>query len=787
MMVVFDITNFWKYFNHPNGRDVILEREQRGEKLEDDNSGYLSNPTKFTLENLKIFSSWLGVELTVPKSFDTLSQEVQQDYRLYYSVALDAKKKVVFYAERGRDNLLETYMQVVNSDQSSFGYVDGLYSKVGYNDFKLSKKIDFNKAKILNLGQISRLRKIGLHLTGNSLEAGKEAEIKEALLSAVGVHSLSDELAMEALELLGMLTPAVEAKTEGRNIYSIYGKGEYNLISEIFDVCESKRKDGKTVRTAFIFSGQRHNYNVQLIVVDETNPIYNSLDKGRLAAVNSTHITLFSDSKADALLFTWINVNTMSDEIYDQLKASFESQIPDVMRKSKEYRGFRGQNAVSYEDLVGSMQVDKSKILQSGYLNLNVERAKQGIDNVYKQVKIDIVDCSAIRERLEEIHQTEMQRQLGDMETDVAHHLKSSKAKTGERISLAGGIIMENHTIDVMNHKTWLEYKTAGTYETKNGKIIPNKFTRVKASEIFKNADMTAEVMDLETVMSRFHLLIMHSFMDNCYPQTMEDLERIKQGNFRVHFDDVVVDFAFTRTENGSAMLKVNDCRIGMENVEKMLNRLPCFPTQKEFDAFVENISEISFAAHDLLNEGHTSPPFRFRFKREGRNWFVRKTSGEKEEWVQIPGGFRAWTSLAIDTYNFTETIKKYAAKMNIKPEEMVTVLKTARAEYGLSEARAKKLLDDTIASLNGRAKREAGTNAIEVKGTSGTWYRVHDDLKVYSLGKKRNENTYICIVDAGTANVNKTDKLVSRILALANDTASMSMISTLRAHVEKE
>ena len=779
---------------------------------------YLTHPVKLTPENLQIFSLWLGKQISVPKNFDNMASDLPESTMLVYLIPLaeedvsvlripkkEVTRKIILRAKRDAytANELKTEIEVIRAGEADFTLENGIYTQ-NRGAWSLMKKINFELDEVMDIKKYSDVRQFGYYLTGVATEAGQEESVRQALAKAEGIHFLNDRQLIEAMDLLGFLPKTATGTTKPLNkdnfsptVYyteKLDGEEDENMrfgseasryASQIVDVCEiRKEKDKKMARIAILRMGDSYDFKLYILVAGEDRPIYNYIDKSRLLRMRSADIIEFYvDRSKDQSRYRWRDAVEKSGAMYKQLKKAYESQIPKVVRDADDYSGFKDSNKVEYREIFfGDVNFvpERTKVYEA-------ETTKFESTKSHKPFKCEVVDFTAVETRIEDIQQIDIAEQMTRMETTVAHHLKSSKIERGERVNLAGGIIVENHVIDVMNNKLWVEYKNPASMMDKvAGK---DKYEIVRASQIFTSNDMTAEEMDLETVVSRINSLIMHKYDDRIYHQSIEETpDRKKECEFNVHYNDLNIHFDFALTSNMSVIMKINGNRVGMDNVKQLLSRAPCFPTQKEYDTFIENIADIPFVAHDLLNEGYipnqngrgSGSPFRFRFKREGRSWFVKKN--EVPEWVAIPGGFRSWLSMSVDTYNFTDTIKKFAEKLKITSETAVTIFKTARAEYAISEKRAKELLENAVKSLGKRA--QITDDNVRVQGTSGEWYHVgKEDLKVYHEENRTGGTTYVCIVDSG-AQVNKTDRLVSRILALANDIVASEQITTLKPYV---
>jgi len=757
--------------------------------MANEDDSYLESAATLTPENLQIFALWLGKPLSVPKNFDQMAQTLAVGTMLIHSIEIDPGRKIIFRAkaERWGNATVESTIRLAKKGEDGrYGYEgeyqkkDGLYTEGNNGEgWQLVKAVDFEKDEVLSFEKFSDARMLSYYLSGKAIELGHEGEVMQKLLESEGPHYLSDRQMAEAMQLL-KLAPKGMILEKFRPIDHYNGRAsDYNSrqTSTIEDVCELRReKDQKMVRVAILKVSRKYESKIMMLIVSEDKPIYNYIDKGRVIRLrNEEHLELYVDRSKDKSMFGLDDMEKMSEKCYKQLKEAFQKQIPEEVRKSDEYEsaGLRPSHEVNYEEIFWgddeeTSRPDKRFVSATETVKM---AAKSG-----KNLMVEVVDSGSVLSVVERIHQVEIETRMSNLETTVAHHLKTGKIARGERISLGGGVVVDNHVVDVMSNKIWIEHR----------KIEPGqRYKLVGADHLFQSRDMTADEMDLETVMKRVASFILNPYVDfrssktPCEPYSpINDLDLKKASSFIVHYNGFQLQFDFTQTSNGSSMMKINDARVGIENAQQILTRIPCFTSQKELNIFVENIAEIPFVAHDMLNEGLLAPPFRFRFKREGRTWSVQKN---ELEWVPIPGGFRTWKSMGVQMHNFTETLHKFSTKLEVPVEAVVAIFKTARAEYAISEARAKKLLDDTIRSLNGKAS-DIG-EYVKVKGVSGTNYKVEkENLKVYAVNKSGGE-TYICIVDSG-ANVNKTDRLVSRILALANDVTASAQITTLAPYV---
>lgn len=110
------------------------------------------------------------------------------------------------------------------------------------------------------------------------------------------------------------------------------------------------------------------------------------------------------------------------------------------------------------------------------------------------------------------------------------------------------------------------------------------------------------------------------------------------------------------------------------------------------------------------------------------------------------------------------------------------------------AEDRAKKLLEDTMKMFGDKVK--ITDRSAFVTGTTGNRYSIdRNEMHVRYLGSTNEkkievldelDGEFICIVDH-SQKLNKLDRLVSRIMALANDQTVVSQISTLQKYVNSE
>jgi len=248
----------------------------------------------------------------------------------------------------------------------------------------------------------------------------------------------------------------------------------------------------------------------------------------------------------------------------------------------------------------------------------------------------------------------------------------------------------------------------------------------------------------------------------------------------------------------------LNNNRINISEVDKVLERIPCIQSTEEFNSFTKDVSKLSLAMHDIIVNGIMYPSLNiiFRVKKEKNKWLIKAS---EDEWIVLPTGIRKLTSFNDKYHNlpfignmiFLPTIdidnRKTMVEMTIRGSKTlhdmygfdintsIKIFKHAMEEHKFVDERAKKLLEETIINLSDKIIMN-DKDKVVIKGMSGKHYLVEkDSLKVYNCNESGKTDGYICIAD-GKSDAVHLDRFVTRLYVLANDTLMNSEVSTLRA-----
>ena len=235
----------------------------------------------------------------------------------------------------------------------------------------------------------------------------------------------------------------------------------------------------------------------------------------------------------------------------------------------------------------------------------------------------------------------------------------------------------------------------------------------------------------------------------------------------------------------------INDKRINKADMLDVLMRAICFDKQENYDDFLADISKISLDYHTVLNNGlvivfrkqdryHDEYLMRLQMKRKSNAFYLVHKDKEfklkhSRELLNITTLRERYIPYFSDVWN-----KLNRCLPDVDDETKIEILKEGLKEHKKAEARAEKLLKNTMKILKvkrGELIHESSkTEGYVIPGKLRTYF-LTDNLKVFDYKTKK----YFCIVDTTHSKRVKKDKLVNRMLALANDDRLIKDIYTLK------
>jgi len=296
-------------------------------------------------------------------------------------------------------------------------------------------------------------------------------------------------------------------------------------------------------------------------------------------------------------------------------------------------------------------------------------------------------------------------------------------------------------------------------------------------------------------------------FIDFLFLGSLIDKSSLRcQCQYKHHFQDRFLDTGIhlgsfrvvvtKETKSGRTYYNINNIRIGKKELKEVLTRALCFSTIQEYNAFLRQVQDIPLRAHDILVNGasftirtRTSDNQEYLFeniilkvKRDGAKYYVYAGNDA----AHIRGGFNPIVGLSKKEYDSSLDLYKELVKYVCDRDKTIQLIKSGRKEYINTYLRAKQLLEETIKKYPDKIKetavkygRERELLGLWVKGRMREYFIDKDTLQVFSYPDLQVR----CIVDKNAGReVNKTDRLISRILALLNDSLVAGEIHTIRA-----
>lgn len=292
-----------------------------------------------------------------------------------------------------------------------------------------------------------------------------------------------------------------------------------------------------------------------------------------------------------------------------------------------------------------------------------------------------------------------------------------------------------------------------------------------------------------------------------------------RQWSFRINDIPITVALSTTNTRR-----KLNNHYINADELARVIRRATCFNDATQYNLFVRQVEKASLRVHDALANGVPIKIFVFDRWRDYRSEVTTKhpkiffvcdkgkyalwLNKEKTEkvplrrFVGLLDALRSLNTRTNDTWVSDESglsrrntewckwkLKRIllAHAIDDKDQPLITEAQLTPLIEWLLEARSAaekksaELLARIAKEVDAKETTYNGLEAYEVVGRSGTSYTVEkESFKVWKTGTSQ----YVCIVDGRAEMGIGYDALVTRLLALKNDTLVVDKITTLREHV---
>jgi hypothetical protein len=242
--------------------------------------------------------------------------------------------------------------------------------------------------------------------------------------------------------------------------------------------------------------------------------------------------------------------------------------------------------------------------------------------------------------------------------------------------------------------------------------------------------------------------------------------------------------------------LTINGIRINLREGKEVLEHLLCFSKPSEFEKFLTDVSGCSLAIHSLVAEGmevsyrdsflEKTVNYMFHLERIDRKNYLKGIKKDERYKIKNINSFASKFRNAYSIEHILQYLNDEKLFETIPAPRVAALMKKANEVHLAALERSKKLLADTIEMLDvketnieleeGRGGYSSQVPVYEVKGEKRTYYiKKNGNHDVYTENRRR-----LCIVDKSLDIVGK-DKLVSRMLAVANDSRVSDKIHTLK------
>lgn len=280
-----------------------------------------------------------------------------------------------------------------------------------------------------------------------------------------------------------------------------------------------------------------------------------------------------------------------------------------------------------------------------------------------------------------------------------------------------------------------------------------------------------------------------------------------KTYRFKVNGFDVEVATNTTNTRR-----KINGYLINKAEVGRVLKRASCHHDQAEYNAFVKQVSKLSLYLTDVLAQGlpvktylfdsdrYNQPATRkhpkLRFKRDKGKFhllvgpdtylpvksvmkFINKVNAASRRSTAEYGQNHEGKYVNRNCNSCERELKIIIPEFveNTTPELLTQILKDILKERIDAEEKSAKLLADVAKLVGAERIQKNNVWGWKVQGKLKTYFVEEDTLKTFD----NTTNAYVCIVNGkGDSGVGH-DALVTRLLALKNDSRVTHKITTLR------
>lgn len=363
----------------------------------------------------------------------------------------------------------------------------------------------------------------------------------------------------------------------------------------------------------------------------------------------------------------------------------------------------------------------------------------------------------------------------------------------------------------VLNSIKFSENKA--TYETLS--IEADGLTDVVLKRLDPNG-----VFDIYQLVDVFILSILEEIANLPRSTTSEGFADARQWTFRINNIPITLAVSNTNTRR-----KVNNHYINADELHRVIRRATCFNDAAQYELFVRQIEKASLRVHDALANGVPVKIFVFDRYYDYRKpvttkhpkiFFVCEKGKyflwlNKEKTTKVPlrrfvGLLDKLGSLNVRTddgwvsdesglsrrnsewckWKLKRVILAHAVDDKDQPlitekqlDPLIDWLLEARVE---AEKKSAELLASVVKEVGAKPVKYNGLDAYEVVGQSGASYTVEKETcKVWKTGT----NQYVCIVDGRAEMGIGYDALLTRLLALRNDSRVVDRITTLREHVK--
>lgn len=235
----------------------------------------------------------------------------------------------------------------------------------------------------------------------------------------------------------------------------------------------------------------------------------------------------------------------------------------------------------------------------------------------------------------------------------------------------------------------------------------------------------------------------------------------------------------------------VDNIRINKSEIKEVIRRAICFRKRYDYDVFLKSVSTMSIKLHYFLANGvkisyaknNDSLTMKLNLvRRDNKNYVV-----VKDKFYKVKNSNQLFAASCDPLYSkgyrkhsFQALVKMLIDFFEIKADDVITLMEESLKAYKEAEERAKKLLNETMKKLDIKEVTIKDKEGFKIKGKSGKEYFVERKTNgVYELPNMK----YICIVETSMDNNFKSDKLVTYLYALKNDSYLASDIYTLNVN----